>query len=113
MVPNAALAGSARNVVLHAVSSHPPQLAIVHFGRKRDFENALRRAQHLPQSWIELQKFRGHIELDLRDTEWIQILARGNPRHDWLDCWFYDRGHRRRSFRLLVGFNLSAKKSRR
>jgi hypothetical protein len=29
-----------------------------------------------------------HVELDLRDTEWIQILARSNPRHHRLHAGF-------------------------
>ena len=101
MIANAAFAWPARNVVLHAESGHHAQLAVIHFRRQRHFQDPFGRPQHLPQSWIELQEFRRHVKLDLRDAKRIQILARSNPRHERLDCWLYDRGHRRRSFPLL------------
>ena len=81
MKTDSACARTARNVVLHAVTGEDFHLAVVHFGGNGDFQNAFGRAQNLAQAGIEFQKFRGHIELNLGDAKWIQILARSNARH--------------------------------
>ncbi len=54
MVADAALSGPARNVVLHAIPGEDFYLAVVHLGRKGNFQNALRSAQDLAQAGIEL-----------------------------------------------------------
>src|SRR5260370_536717 len=52
-------------------------------------------------------QFGGHVELNLRDAEWIQVLARRDAGHhggcaylSCRGCGLCDRGHWRRSFRL-------------
>ncbi len=109
VITDAALPRPASNVVLHAEAGEHLHLAVVHLRRQRYFQHAFRGAQNLPQARIQFQEFRCHIELNLRDTKWIQILARGDARHhrrganlSCRSCGLCDRGHRRRSFRLLV-----------
>src|SRR6266478_3225023 len=108
MKPDAALARPARHVVLHAVAGKHLHLAVVHLGGQGNFQHALRSAQNLPQAEIELQEFGGHVELNLRDAKRIQVLARGDAGHhgrcaylSCRGCGLCDRGHWRRSFRLL------------
>ena len=103
MVADAALAGSARHVVLHAVAGENFYLTVIHLCRDGNFQDALGSAQDLPQSGIELQEFRGHIELNLRDAKWVEVFARSDTRHHRgsadLSQWgsgLYNRGHRGR-----------------
>ena len=81
MITNPALRRPTRHVVLHAVPAEHLHLPVVHLGGNRYFQDALRRAQNLPQALIELQVFRCDVELDLRDPVRIQILARRDARY--------------------------------
>src|SRR6266436_3304223 len=108
VIADAPLARAARNVVLHTVAGKHLYLAVVHLGRQGNFQNALGRAQNLPQAGIELQEFGRHVELNLRDAEGIQVFTWSDAGHhgrrtnlSCRGCWLCDRGHRRRSFRLL------------
>ena len=74
------LAGTARDVVLHAKAGKHFYLAVIHLHGNGDFQNSLRRAKNLAQAGIELEELSGHIELDLRDAERVQILARRHAR---------------------------------
>ena len=65
-------------------------LPVVQLHRDRHFHHAPRRAQDLPQARIELQEFRRHIELHLRDAKRIQVFARRHPRNDRLRDSFDD-----------------------
>ncbi len=93
VVADAALRRPARHVVLHPKAGEHLHLPVVHLRGDGGFQDALWRAQNLPESEIELQVFRGHIELNLRDAERIQIFARGNPGHHRLGLRFHGRGH--------------------
>ncbi len=93
VIAQAALGRAARHVVLHAKSGEDFHLAVVHFHGDGNFHDALRRAQNLAQARIELQVFRRHVKLDLRDAKRIQIFARRHPRKDGLGNRFYHRGH--------------------
>ena len=93
VIAQPALGRTARHVVLHAESGEDFHLVVIHFHRDRNFHDALRCAQNLAQARIELQIFRRHIKLDLRDAKWIQIFARRHPRKDRLGNRFYNRGH--------------------
>ena len=95
VIAEPALGRTARHIVLHAKSGKHFHLAVVHFYRDRNFHHALRCAQDLAQARIELQVFRRHIKLDLRDAKRIQIFARRHPRKDRLGNRFYHRGHGR------------------
>src|ERR1039458_7690520 len=64
---------AARDIVLHAKSGEHFQLAVIHFHGNGNFKNPFRRAKNLAESGIELQKFSGHIKLELRDAKRIQI----------------------------------------
>ena len=74
----------------------PPWKAEPGYG---DFQDALGGTQNLAQSGIQLKKFRGHIELNLGDAKWIEVLARSNARNHgranlsnrW--CGLCDRSH--------------------
>ena len=107
MVADAAFSWPARNVVLHAVASEHLHLAVVHLCGQGNFQDTLRSAQNLAQAGVELQEFRGHVELNLCDPEGVQVFARSNARHHGRcayltrNCGLCDRGHWRRSFRLL------------
>ena len=108
VIADAALAWPARHVVLHAEAGKHLNLAIVHLRRQGNFQHALGSAQNLPQAGIELQEFRCHVELNLRDAKRIQVLAGSDAGHhgrctdlSCRGCGLCDRGHRRRSFRLL------------
>ncbi len=108
MEADAAFAGTARHVVLHAVAGEHLYLAVVHLRRQGNFQHALGRAQNLAQTGIELQKFGRHVKLNLRDAKRIQVLAGSDAgHHGWCaylscrGCGLCDRGHWRRSFRLL------------
>src|ERR1700682_3179804 len=93
MVAEPALRRAASHVVLHAETCKHLYLPVVQFHRDRHFQHTLWRAQNLPQARIELQVFRRHVELDLRDAKRIQIFARRHPRNDRLGNRFYHRGH--------------------
>ena len=95
MKAKSALGRAARDIVLHAKSGEDFHLAIVEFYGNRDFHDALRRAQNLPQARIELQELRGHIELELRDAKRVQIFARRHPRENRLGNRFHHRRHGR------------------
>src|SRR5437016_3404131 len=108
MEANAAFAGPARHVVLHTVAGEDFHLAVVHLRGQGNFQHALGSAQNLPQAKIELQEFGSHVKLNLRDAKRVQILAGSDAghhgRHAYLSCrgcGLCDRGHWRRSFRLL------------
>ncbi len=81
MVADASFSGSSRDVVLHPVAGQHFYLPVIHLCRDGNLQHALGRAQYLPQSGIELQEFRRHIELNLRDAEGVQVFPRSNARH--------------------------------
>ena len=84
MITDAAFRRTARDIVLHAETGEDFHLAVIHLHRHGNFQDSFRRAQDLAQTLIEFQKFRGHIELKLRDAKWIQILARRHARSNGL-----------------------------
>ena len=84
VIAQPALGRAARHIVLHAESGEDLHLAVSSFTGIGNFHDALRRAQNLAQARIELQVFRRHIKLDLRDAKRIQIFARRHPRKDRL-----------------------------
>src|SRR5579863_8436811 len=94
MKARAALGRSARHVVLHAIAGEDFHLPVVHLGGNRNFQDALSRSQNLAQAGLKLQKLRRHVELNVRDAEWIEIFSRRNARNDRWYGGLGDRGHR-------------------
>jgi hypothetical protein len=95
VVPDAALRGAARKIVLDAVAGEDLDLAVVHLHREVDYEGSLRFPQHLAQAGRKLQAFGRQIELTLGHVPRVDLCDELLCRHrlETLHC----RDHPRRS----------------
>src|ERR1700730_2045919 len=93
MVTNAAFGRASRGIVLHAITGENLHLAVVELDGDGNLHHPFWRAQDLPQSLIDLQKFSRHIKLNLSDAEGVEILPRSHFRNHRLRDSFGDRSH--------------------
>ena len=77
-VADAALARTARHGVLHAEAGEHVDHAVVQGHRKVNDDLPRRRAQHLPQSFIEIQLARGKVEARALRLPGIDLLVQRN-----------------------------------
>jgi hypothetical protein len=72
---DAALGGAAGVVVLDPEALEDPHLAVVHADRNGEVELALRPAQELADTFVELQLVGHRVELTLGHRERIELLG--------------------------------------
>src|SRR5579863_7119946 len=75
---DSALARPARHGVLHAEAREYIDRAVVAGHRKMHDHFPRRRAQHLPQSFIEIQLARGKVEARALRLPWIDLLIQSD-----------------------------------
>ncbi len=73
--PNAALAGTARVVVLDPVPAEYPERPVVHSHGKADVVFAHRVAKHVPRGGVQPEKFRNLVKLCLCHRKGVERFA--------------------------------------